>query len=186
MKHTEETLLEYPKVRKIIDSKLKIYTSNDGNFQITQFFSAQDSKTPPKRKLCIGLNNKKVKLYLHHVGLVTIFGSAPPSETVARELFAKWINDSTTFCVRSTDCLTYVDGINEVCKRCLELKKLKVFLNAINKPIPEEKNQKYTPIVLYKNSPFYQYCKNANIIELLGILMIQKIVLPNFGINYQK
>jgi hypothetical protein len=87
---------------------------------------------------------------------VTTFGGAPPPEVVARELFgdkikssfhwkdlnkkendqlldtlrsqAKWINDSTTFCVRSTECSTYVDGISEVCRQCLDLKKLKVFL----------------------------------------------------------
>ena len=95
-------------------------------------------------------------MYLHRVGFVTTFGGAPPPEIVARELFgdkikssfhwkslnkkendklldtlrsrAKWINDSTTFCVRSTGCSTYVDGINEVCRQCLDLKKSKVFL----------------------------------------------------------
>ncbi|CAG8649425.1 16588_t:CDS:2, partial [Gigaspora rosea] len=153
MKHMEETLSEHPKVRKIIDAKTVIC------------ICAQDSKTPPKRKLCIGLNDEKVKIYLHRVGLVTTFGGASLPETVARELFAKWINDSTTFCVKSTDCLTYVDGINE---------------NAINKPIPEEKNQKYTPMVLYKNSPFYQYCKNANIMELLGYFNDPEDCTPKF------
>ncbi|RIB05228.1 hypothetical protein C2G38_2047769 [Gigaspora rosea] len=52
--------------------------------------------------------------------------------------------------------------------------------NAINKPIPEEKNQKYTPMVLYKNSPFYQYCKNANIMELLGYFNDPEDCTPKF------
>ena len=182
MRHTEETLSKHPKVRKIIDSKTvicicgkkirldrnydpdllerhikkKLCKSNDGNSQITQFFSTQNSETSKKRKLCIGLNDEKVKLYLRRVGFMTTFGGAPPPETVARELFcdkikssfhwkslnkkesdqlldtlrsrAKWINDSTTFCVRSTECLTYIDGINEICRQCLDLKKSKVFL----------------------------------------------------------
>ncbi|CAG8589399.1 1737_t:CDS:2 [Racocetra fulgida] len=168
----EETLSKHPKVRKIIDlktvicicskqvrlnknydpdlldhhTKNKICKSNDGNSQITQFFSIQDSGIPLKRKLCIGLNDEKVKLYLHCVGFVTTFGAAPPPKTIARELFgnkikssfywkdlnqeknnkllntlqsrAKWINNSTTFCIRSTDCLTYVDKTNEVWYIC--------------------------------------------------------------------
>ncbi|CAB4491852.1 unnamed protein product [Rhizophagus irregularis] len=235
MKHTEATLSKHPKVRKIIDPKTvicicgkkvrldrnydpdlldryvkkKICKSNDGNAQITQFFSTQDSETSnTKRKLCVGLNDEKVKLYLRRIGFVTTFGGAPPPEIVARELFgdkikssfhwndlnkkendqlldtlrsqAKWINDSTTFCVRSTECSTYVDGIGEVCKQCLNLKKLKVFLNAIDKPIPKEKNQKYTPLILYKNSPFYQYCKNANVMELLGYFNDPEDCTPKF------
>ena len=182
MKHTEETLSKHPKVRKIIDPKTvvcicgkkvrldrnydpdlldrhvkkKICKSNDGISQITQFFSTQNSETSKKRKLCIGLNDEKVKLYLRRVGFVTTFGDAPPPEIVARELFgdkiklsfhwkslnkkendqlldtlrsrAKWINDSTAFCVRSTECSTYVDGVDEVCRQCLDLKKSKVFL----------------------------------------------------------
>ncbi|CAB5211277.1 unnamed protein product [Rhizophagus irregularis] len=200
MKHTEATLSKHPK---------KICKSNDGNAQITQFFSTQDSETSnTKRKLCVGLNDEKVKLYLRRIGFVTTFGGAPPPEIVARELFgdkikssfhwndlnkkendqlldtlrsqAKWINDSTTFCVRSTECSTYVDGIGEVCKQCLNLKKLKVFLNAIDKPIPKEKNQKYTPLILYKNSPFYQYCKNANVMELLGYFNDPEDCTPKF------
>ncbi|CAB5393436.1 unnamed protein product [Rhizophagus irregularis] len=223
MKHTEVTLSKHLKVRTIIDPKTvicicgkkirldrnydpnlldrhiknKICKSNDGNSQITQFFSTQNLEVSKKRKLCSGLSDEKVKLYLRRVGFVTTFGGAPPPEIVARELFgnkikssfhwkdlnkkendqlldtlrsqAKWINDSTTFCVRSTKCLTYIDGINEVCRQCLDLKKSKVFLNAIDKPIPKEKNRKYTPLILYKNFPFYQYCKNANVIELLGV-----------------
>ncbi len=182
MKHTEVTLSKHPKVRSIIDPKTvicvcgkrvhldrnydpdlldrhvknKICKSNDGNSQITQFFSNQNSETLKKRKLCIGLNDEKVRLYLRRVGFITTFGGAPPPEIVARELFgskikssfhwkdlnkkendqlldtlrsrAKWINDSTTFCVRSTECSTYIEGINEVCRQCLDLKKSKVFL----------------------------------------------------------
>ncbi|CAB4385781.1 unnamed protein product [Rhizophagus irregularis] len=195
MKHTEVTLSKHLK-------------SNDGNSQITQFFSTQNLEVSKKRKLCSGLSDEKVKLYLRRVGFVTTFGGAPPPEIVARELFgnkikssfhwkdlnkkendqlldtlrsqAKWINDSTTFCVRSTKCLTYIDGINEVCRQCLDLKKSKVFLNAIDKPIPKEKNRKYTPLILYKNFPFYQYCKNANVIELLGYFNDPEDCTPKF------
>ncbi|CAB4419112.1 unnamed protein product [Rhizophagus irregularis] len=235
MKHTEITLSKHPKVRKIIDPKTvicicgkkvrldrnydpdlldrhvknKICKSSDGNSQITQFFSTQNSETSnTKRKLCVGLNDEKVKLYLRRIGFVTTFGGAPPPEIVARELFgdkikssfhwndlnkkendqlldtlrsqAKWINDSTTFCVRSTECSTYVDGIGEICRQCLNLKKLKVFMNAIDKPIPKEKNQKYTPLILYKNSPFYQYCKNANVMELLRYFNDPEDCTPKF------
>jgi hypothetical protein len=136
--------------------KNKICKSNDDNSRITQFFSTENSETSKKRKLCIGLNDEKVKLYLRRVGFMATFGGAPPPEIVARELFgnkikssfhwkdlnkeenhqlldtlrsqAKWINDSTTYCVRSTECSTYVDGISEVCKQCLDLKKSKIFL----------------------------------------------------------
>ncbi|CAI2190635.1 18400_t:CDS:2, partial [Funneliformis geosporum] len=116
------------------------------------------------------LNDEKVKLYLRRVGFVITFGGAPPPDIENDQLLdilrsqAKWINDSTTFCVRSTECSTYVDGINKVCRQCHDLRKSK---NAIDKPMPKEKNKKYTSLVLYKNSPFYQYCKNANVMELL-------------------
>ncbi|CAB4490871.1 unnamed protein product [Rhizophagus irregularis] len=120
MKHTEVTLSKHPKVRTIIDPKTvicicgkrvrldrnydpdllnrhvknKICTSDNGNFQITQFFLTQSSETSRKRKLCIGLNDEKVKLYLHRVGFVITFGGAPPSEIVARELFGNKIKSS--------------------------------------------------------------------------------------------
>ncbi|CAG8722407.1 9807_t:CDS:2, partial [Funneliformis mosseae] len=58
-------------------------------------------------------------------------------------LRAKWINNSATFCVRSTECSTYIDGIN-------------------------------------KNSPFYQYCKNANIMELLEYFNDPEDCTPKF------
>ena len=100
MKHTEATLSKYPKVRKIINPKTvicicskkvhldrnydpdlldhhvkkKICKSSDGNSQITQFCSTQDSETSNKRKLCIGLNDKKGKLYLRCISFVTTFG----------------------------------------------------------------------------------------------------------------
>ncbi|CAG8800404.1 4173_t:CDS:2, partial [Dentiscutata erythropus] len=150
MKHIEETLSKYPKVRKIINPKTVIYICDkqirlNKNYDpdlLEHHVKIQDPKTLLKRKVCIGLNDEKVKLYLCHIGLITIFGGAPSLETIAQELFgdkikssfhwkdlkqeennrlinalqsqAKWINDSTMFCVRSTDCLIYVDGINEV------------------------------------------------------------------------
>ena len=120
MKHTEVTLSKHPKVRKVIDPKTVIYIcgkkvrldrnydpdlldrhvkkkickSNDGNSQITQFFSEQNSEASKKRKLCIGLNDEKVKLYLRRVGFVTTFGGARPPEVVARELFGNKIKSS--------------------------------------------------------------------------------------------
>ncbi|CAB5356981.1 unnamed protein product [Rhizophagus irregularis] len=210
MKHTEVTLSKHPKVRTIIDPKTvicicgkrvhldrnydpdllnrhvknKICTSDNGNSQITQFFLTQSLETSRKRKLCIGLNDEKVKLYLHRVGFVTTFGDLNKKENDqlldTLRSRAKWINDSTTFCVRSTECSTYIDEISEVCRQCLDLKKSKVFLNAIDKPIPKEKNRKYTPLILYKNSPFYQYCKNANVMELLGYFNDPEDCTPKF------
>ena len=120
MKHTEVTLSKYPKVRSIIDPKTvicvcgkrvrldrnydpdlldrhvknKICKSNDRNSQITQFFSNQNSETLKKRKLCIGLNDEKVRLYLRRVGFITTFGGAPPPEIVVRELFGSKIKSS--------------------------------------------------------------------------------------------
>ncbi|CAI2190875.1 17376_t:CDS:2, partial [Funneliformis geosporum] len=204
-----EILSKHPKVRKIIDPKTvicicdkkihldrnydpdlldryvknKICKSNDGNTQITQFFSTQNSDISKKRKLCTRLNDEKVKLYLRRVGFVITFGGAPPPDIENDQLLdilrsqAKWINDSTTFCVRSTECSTYVDGINKVCRQCHDLRKSK---NAIDKPMPKEKNKKYTSLVLYKNSPFYQYCKNANVMELLEYFNDPEDCTPKF------
>ncbi|CAB5205916.1 unnamed protein product [Rhizophagus irregularis] len=179
MKHTEVTLLKHPKVRTIIDPKTVICICGkrvrlDRNYDPDLLTVI--SETSRKRKLCIGLNDEKVKLYLHRVDFVTTFGDTLRSR-------AKWINDSTTFCVKSTECSTYIDEISEVCRQCLDLKKSKVFLNAIDKPIPKEKNRKYTPLILYKNSPFYQYCKNANVMELLGYFNNPEDCTPKFGIN---
>ncbi|CAG8622573.1 6683_t:CDS:2, partial [Funneliformis mosseae] len=136
----------------------------------------QNSEASKKRILYIGLNDEKVKLYLHHIGFVITFGDTSPLEIIARELFgnkikssfhwkdlnkkendqlldtlqsqAKWINDITTFYVRSTECSTYVNEINKV--------------------------------FLYKNSLFYQYCKNANIMELLGYFNDPEDCIPKF------
>ncbi|CAB5370839.1 unnamed protein product [Rhizophagus irregularis] len=71
MKHTELTLSKHPQVRSIIDPKTVICVCGKRfrNFK--------------KRKLCIGLNDEKVKLYLRRVGFITTFGGAPPSEIVA-------------------------------------------------------------------------------------------------------
>ncbi|CAB5208548.1 unnamed protein product [Rhizophagus irregularis] len=74
----------------------------------------------------------------------------------------------------------YIEGINQVCKQCLYLKISKVFLNTIDKPIPKKKNRKHTPLILYNNSPFYQYCKNANVIELLGYFNDPEDCTPKF------
>ncbi|CAG8542562.1 3372_t:CDS:2 [Funneliformis caledonium] len=113
MKHIKETLSKHPKVRKIIDPKTvicicakkirldrnydpdlldhyvkkNIYKSNDGNSKITQFFSTENSETSKKRKLCVGLNDEKVKLYLHRIGFIITFGDAPPLEVIAQKLF---------------------------------------------------------------------------------------------------
>src|ERR1043165_5784481 len=120
MKHIEKTLLKHPKVRKVIDPKTVVYIcgkkirldrnydpdlldrhvkknickSNDGNSKITQFFSTENSEISKKRKLCIGLNDEKVKLYLRRVDFVTTFGGTPPPEVVARELLEDKIKSS--------------------------------------------------------------------------------------------
>ncbi|CAB5356446.1 unnamed protein product [Rhizophagus irregularis] len=207
MKHTEVTLSKHPKVRTIIDPKTvicicgkrvrldrnydpdllnrhvknKICTSDNGNSQITQFFLTQSSETSRKRKLCIGLNDEKVKLYLHRVDFHRNAILLPLDSSYTLRSRAKWINDSTTFVLEVlniqhilTKLVKFVDNA------CLDLKKSKVFLNAIDKPIPKEKNRKYTPLILYKNSPFYQYCKNANVMELLGYFNDPEDCTPKF------
>jgi hypothetical protein len=46
--------------------------------------------------------------------------------------------------------------------------------------MPKEKNKKYTPLFLYKNSPFYQYCKNANVMKLLEYFNDPEDCTPKF------
>ncbi|CAB5385630.1 unnamed protein product [Rhizophagus irregularis] len=92
MKHTEVNIQKnYDPDLLDRHIKNKICKSNDGNSQITQFFSTQNLEVSKKRKLCSGLSDEKVKLYLHRVGFVITFGGAPPSEIVARELFGNKI-----------------------------------------------------------------------------------------------
>ncbi|CAB5208563.1 unnamed protein product [Rhizophagus irregularis] len=86
MKHTELTLSKHPQVRSIIDPKTVICVCGkrvrlDRNYDpdlLDRHF-----RNFKKRKLCIGLNDEKVKLYLRRVGFITTFGGAPPSEIVA-------------------------------------------------------------------------------------------------------
>ncbi|CAG8707733.1 12910_t:CDS:2 [Funneliformis mosseae] len=106
MKHIKITLSKHPKVRNVIDPKTvicicgkkvhldrnydsdllnryikkKICKSNDGNSQITQFFSEQNSEASKKRILCIRLNDEKVKVYLYCIGFVITFGDVPLPE----------------------------------------------------------------------------------------------------------
>ncbi|CAB4429964.1 unnamed protein product [Rhizophagus irregularis] len=179
MKHTELTLSKHSQVRSIIAIicvcskrvrldrnydpdlldryvKNKICKSDDGNFKITQFFSNQSSETSKKENF--HKNYLKIKSN-HHFTEKDLNKKENDQLLDILQLQAKWINDSITFCVRSAECLTYIEGINQVCKQCLDLKISKVFLNAIDKPIPKEKNHNHTPLILYNNPPFYQYSR---------------------------
>ncbi|CAG8792432.1 10891_t:CDS:2, partial [Gigaspora margarita] len=156
---------------------------------------------PEKQKICIGLNNQQHLTYLKRVATIVSFGGAPPVYKIAKELFptkfsnqpfkwaklspsenkqlndqlheqAKWINDSTANCIRSSKCRMHISITNKkgICDKCSNLKKDKVFQNALRVPIPKSENIKHISKILFKNSPVIKYIKNSYIQELWTII----------------